>query len=277
MEIASVDGGRKGIKGVSSKGRHYFQASLGAYREFRLDKKLGFNDLVIEYAGAKYFAGSIAAEESVDGAQMFLSSKVHMDTKIFVLAALHQLVDDGANIFLVTGMPIANHTETERARFRVLLAGGDHQIIVNGVRKSFSVVRIEVAAECATVGWSLTKTRKDRFIVIDVGSRTVNFAFFDNGKWIDKFSGSLDYGAETMQVSDSQLARMAVADITKRIRTLPSAVLIGGMASRLYPYIRNYHEQTEVHPDALFANAEAFRELGVFALEQAKSSQRAAR
>ncbi len=276
MEIVSVDSGRSGIKVVGASDRNYFKASLGAYREFKLERKLGPEDLVIEYAGGKYFAGPVAAEEAIDGAQMFLASKVHIDTKIFTLAAIHKIVDDGASVFLVSGMPIKNHTEKERGRFRMLLAGS-HEIVVNGVKKSFSIVRVEIAAECATVGWSIARKRRDRFIVIDIGSRTINFALFENGKWIDQFSDSLDYGSETVKVSDAQLARMMVADLTKQLRTLPPAILIGGMVDRLIKYIRVYHESTEAHPDALYANAEAFRELGVFSLEQTQQRQRAAR
>lgn len=263
MELISVDCGRSGVKAVSEHERVYFRSALGAYRELRNGRELGIDEFIVQYKTEKYFVGRIAAEESEDGAQMMLSYKAHTDTKILTLTAIHRLVRSNADVFLVTGLPINFHTESDKQRMRQLLAG-EHETTVNGVTKQFNIARVEVAAEGASAAWSMGRIRRDRFHVIDVGSRTVNYVTMLNGRWIDKASDSLDYGWETFRGTESQFARAVIADLSKYLRPLGPLVLVGGKDT-LAVHLREYHDQVELHPDALFANATAFREMGAIA------------
>lgn len=268
VQLVAVDSGRSGTKVVTDGARDYFPSVLGEYRELLLDRKMLRTDMVVEYSGQRYYVGEVARDESVSGAQLMLSSKVHLDTKIFALTAIHRVVDDGASVFVVTGEPINNHTAGEKLRMKQLLLGS-HEITVNDERKRFDVVRVEVAAEGASPAWALR--RPGRYHVVDAGSRTVNFATVENGKWINKLSGSLDFGLETVQnISLSMFARMTVAELTRRIGTLAPIILIGGKADTLAEYVIQYAPDVEVHHDPLYANANAFYELGVQALEQAQ-------
>jgi plasmid segregation protein ParM len=269
VQLVAVDTGRSGTKVVTDGVREYFPSVLGEYRELKLERKMKRTDLVVEYAGQKYYVGDIARDESVSGAQMMIASKAHLDTKIFSLVGLHFVVPTESSVFLVTGEPINNHSAGEKLRMKQLLLG-THKITVNGQTKKFDVVRVEVAAEGATAGWSLR--RPSRYHIVDAGSRTVNFATMDGGSWIDKLSGSLDFGLETVQnISLSMFARMTVAELSRRLGTLSPIVLTGGKAEVLVEYFGNYTADVESHPDPLFANAQSFYELGVHALETAKA------
>ena len=267
LEVISIDNGRNGIKGVSESERIYYPAALGAWRQLRNDRPFHRDDLTVEYEGFTYFAGRVAAEEANDGAHLMLAYKIHKDTKILSLAAAHRLVKDGAQVMLVTGLPISFHNPHDKQKMRELLLG-EHQIAVNGRVKSFTIERVEVGAEAATVAWSLGRTRHERFHVVDVGSRTVNFATAINGRWVDRESDSLDYGWETFRGTEEQFARYTIADLSKVLRPLGPIVLIGGKAESLNDHFKPFHSQIEVHPDALFANASAFYELGVIANER---------
>lgn len=266
VHLVAVDAGRSGTKVVTNGTRDYFPSILGEYRELRLERRMTRTDMVVEYDGQRYYVGDVARDESVSGAQLMVRTKAHNDTRIFVLAAMHRVLPDSAYVFLVTGEPIDNHTAGEKLRMKQLLLG-DHSVRVNGELKTFHVVRVEVAAECATVGWALR--RPGRYHVVDAGSRTVNFATMDNGRWIDRLRGSMDFGLETVQnISLSMFARMIAAELSKHVGTLAPIVLMGGKAGPLAEYLEQYAE-VEVHPDPLYANATAFYHLGVKALETA--------
>jgi plasmid segregation protein ParM len=267
VRLVAVDSGRSGTKVVTEGVRDVFPSVLGEYRELRLERKMKRTDMVVEYAGQRYYVGDVARDESVSGAQLMIATKAHLDTKIFTLAALHRVLPTGSAVFLVVGEPIANHTAGEKLRMKQLLLG-THTISVDGEPKTFDVVRVEIAAEGATAGWALR--RPGRYHLVDAGSRTVNFATMDGGRWIDKLSGSLDFGLETVQnISLSMFARMTVAELSRRVGTLAPIVLTGGKAEALVEYFAQYTADVEAHPDPLFANAQAFYELGVRALETA--------
>lgn len=271
LEVISVDCGRSGVKAVSESERIYFPSVLGEWRQLRNGREMGVDDFVIEYRGLKYFAGRVAREEAEDGTQMMLAYKAHTDTKLLTLIALHRLAQDGAHILLVTGLPITLHTDRDKELMRSILIG-THEVVVNGEPKTLHVDRVEVAAEGATAAWAMGRVRRERFHVVDVGSRTVNYATAVNGRWRDKESDSLDYGWETFRGTEDRFARMVISNLSERLRPLGPIVLVGGKES-LVPHLQSFHPQVEIHPDALFANAVAFRELGV--LVNAKTAQAA--
>lgn len=273
LEVISVDCGRSGVKAVGETERLYFKSALGTYRYLKNERQLSVQDFITTYKTETYYAGQIAADECEDGAQMMTDYKAHTDTKILTLTAVHRLVKPGSSLMLVTGLPIQFHTEHDKMQMRRLLLG-DHEIAVNNQTKRFTIERVEVAAEGAAAAWQFGRTRKDRFHVIDIGSRTINYVTMQNGRWVDPASDSLDYGCETFRGTENQLARVIIADLSKRLRPFGPAVVIGGKET-LVPYLRQYHENIEYHPDALFATAVAFREMGVIALaNQTKAAAR---
>lgn len=268
VHLIAVDCGRSNVKGVGESGvRESFPAHVKPYRRLNLDRRMGKNDLVVDYRDERWFVGDIAKDESGgEGSQMMLSTKAHADTRILALTMLHRLVPDGSGVFLVTGAPVESY-KMERVALKEMLSG-EHTITVNAETKKFYVGRVEVGTECATAAWAMK--RPGTYTVVDPGSRTVNYATIRNGRWWDEKSGTLNYGTESVDVGRSQFARMMVADLSRRLRQLEPVVLIGGNAEALLPLVTPYHAQTEAHDDALFANANAFYEIGVAALDKAK-------
>ncbi|MFD1675589.1 ParM/StbA family protein [Alicyclobacillus fodiniaquatilis] len=270
--IISVDCGRSGVKGVSEHERLYFRAALGAHRELRNGRELGIDEFDVLYKAERYFIGRIAAEESEDGTQMMTAYKAHTDTKILTLTAIHRLTHPDARVTLITGLPLKYHIESDKQRMRELLTG-EHELTVNGVKKRFTIERVEVAAEGAAAAWHIGRTRRDRFHVVDIGSRTVNYVTMLNGRWIDKDSDSLDYGFETFRGTEAQFARVLIADLGRLLRPLGPIVLVGGKET-LAAHLQTYQDKIEIHPDALFANAVAFREMGVTINAKSKAASR---
>lgn len=268
-ELVALDAGRNGIKVVRNGSRDYFRAAVAPHRDLNLERKIVRNDMTVQFGGEKFFVGDIAHEESIGGTQMMLASKAHRDTLILTLTALHRLFSGDDRIFIMTGVPVETPEKDEKQRLKLLLYG-THRICVNEQWKTFHIERVEVATEAATTAWALR--RGDAYVIVDVGSRTVNYATMRNYKWVDIMSGTLDYGLDSVGImTPAQFSRMVIADLSRRLRTLPKLILIGGMAHVLAEEFKRYTPDVEVHPDPLYANAMSYYELGVQAIAQAKT------
>ncbi|GMA65627.1 ParM/StbA family protein (plasmid) [Alicyclobacillus fastidiosus] len=255
-ELVVVDAGRYGTKTVTEGIRDWFPSVIGEYRELKLGRAWTHQDMIVEFDGDKYYVGEIAKTESNGAATLMLDSKVTIDTKLLILTALHRTLPNNTAAFVVTSVPISSQNELEKLHMKQLLLGS-HSITVNDVSKSFHVTRVEVGIECAVAAWMLRKKRKGTYLVVDIGSRTVNFTTIVNGQWIDRLSGTLPFGTETENISMTLFVRMVMAELSRRIKPLPALVLMGGKAKDLLEYFQTYTHDVEVHHDPLHANADA--------------------
>src|SRR5690606_1857500 len=140
-------------------------------------------DMVFEHEGRKGFAGTLAVYESEFGGSIMGDTKAHEDTRLRVLLAIHRYCTTykcSDNTFhIILGQPIISHKPKDKNHLKWLVCG-EHTITVNGVEKTFTISRCEIAAEGASSYWSNSQMGLVR--IVDLGSGTCNFATLLDGR-----------------------------------------------------------------------------------------------
>ncbi len=264
--IIGVDAGNYQVKVVHGKGVDMFPSDLGEYRERNLEQRFSDDDMVVEYQGQKYFAGTLARYESEFCGSMMGLSKAHLDCKLRALIALHRI---GYDVYwLVVGQPIGTHTKAEKEKIKEMLKGS-HSIVVNGVRRDFTIHRVEVAAEGGAAFWAQPERGLVR--IIDIGSGTVNCATLHDLRYVDRDSFTMLIGANTTKTQNYEaLARSIAAEAGKKWSRYDTVKVTGGVAKEICPYLRQYFSGAEVlHPvvrgqtlEPVFGNAAGYYQIG---------------
>lgn len=268
-----IDSGNYAVKICGEHGLMTFNSSIGEARQVNLQQVHGQDDMVFEYEGESGFAGSLAMFESEFGGSIMGSNKMHRDTKLRTLIGIHRYVSlynlNETEFDIVVGQPIINHTYEDKERMKVMLRGS-HTIKVNGVEKTFNINRAEIAAECASAYWSNAKSGLVR--IIDIGSGTVNYSTVLDGRFIDKDSGTLDFGMNTNKTTNlNALSRGIVTHVLKKWKATDQVVIVGGIAETVQSNLKEYLPNIEVlypifnqqYVSPIFANAIAFYLIGV--------------
>lgn len=269
--ILGIDGGNYETKIVTAAGASKFRSCLGEFREFNIDKgELGPDDLVFEYKGIKGFAGTLAENEALFLREMAGDTKAHEDAVLRILIAVHRFAD-GTKHDIIVGQPIKKH-KAEKERIIEMLKG-KHTIAVNGMTKTFTIRNISVAPEGAGAYWTYGG-EEERIRIIDVGSGTVNCATINNGRFIDRDSFTLTFGANSAeQYEIERLAEAIIASSSKRWAKTDCVRVCGGIADNIKPVLSKYFTDIQVikpiikqgtsiklgHP--VFANASGFYNL----------------
>lgn len=264
--IVGVDAGNYQVKVVHKKGVDIFPSDIGEYRERNFEQKFSDNDMVVEYEGKKYFAGTLAKYESEFCSTMMGESKAHFDFKLRVLIALHRV---GCNIYqIIVGQPIATHTKAEKQKMKDALLG-HHSIIINGIKREFVIERVEVAAEGGAAFWSDPERGLVR--ITDIGSGTVNCATLHDLRYIDKDSFTIFVGMNTTKTKNYEaLGRVIAGEASKKWGKYDKVKIVGGVAREIYPYLKEYFPNASVVLPLLdgrvlepvFANAIGFYQIG---------------
>lgn len=265
--ILGIDSGSSSVKVATEEGLYTFSSHLGEWRERNLSSTFSENDIEYEYQGKKGFAGTLAQYESEFLRQMMGSTKAHEDAKIRTLIAIHRY--GGLTNEIVVGQPILQHNEQEKQKIKAMLKG-QHTITVNGVTKTFTINQVEVAAEGGAVYWAIN-TEVPLIRIIDIGSGTVNCATIKDGRYIDKDSSSLEYGAESTKSQNVDfMVKSIIAHTSKKWSKEDVVFIAGGMAERVQEHISSYYKEAKAvnipyiqdsqidfaHP--VYANALAF-------------------
>ena len=234
--IIGVDAGNYQVKTVSEKKVDIFPSDIGEYRERKLKQKFSSEDMIVEYEGKKFFAGTLARYESEFGGTLMGKSKAHEDCKLRVLLALHRAGNRAYKI--IVGQPIGQHTCSEKKKIKQLLLGR-HAITINCVRREFDINRVEVAAEGGAAFWSCPE--KGLVRIIDVGSGTINCATLHNRRYIDKDSFTILRGMNTTKTQNySAMARSIAAEVGKKWGRDDLIKVAGGAASVILPHLQEY-------------------------------------
>jgi plasmid segregation protein ParM len=261
--IIGLDVGRHRVKAYTDGRFISFPSYTGDYRPLRLERTMTREDYVVELDARYYYVGSIAADASDDGAQSFLQSKAHFDTKLLGLTAIHLLVDDGDEVEVVTGHPVANHVDAEKEAMRELFVGR-HQIDVNGIRKHYTITRVTVTSECACATY-LLPTKHPIAHGIDGGGATTNLVTWKHGKWIDRLSDTFPFGMDNTSYTIDRYARMVAIASMKRIHEFQGPIYtLGGVAEQLSHSLKQYVRNVPIIPleEGAFANARAYHTVG---------------
>lgn len=250
-----------------------FPSMVGEWRPLRIGDP---GDYTVEVDGQRYYVGR-AAEESYTRREMCLESKIHAETRLLFLTALAVArVQPGTQV--VTGVPVTQHTEAVKRDLRALLCGR-HAVTVNGRQVLVEVPDLLVCPEGAAAFWGHVLddagrvTRPDltvqHVLVLDLGSRTVNYVSLVQGRYRDRDSGTLPYGMLELRLmgsgQEAALARRIVADLSQRLPLEPDTpvLLAGGGAHVLGEALRQHFRRLEIVPSPETANAIGYRRLGV--------------
>lgn len=280
LQVIGMDVGRNEVKAVSNRKRVSFKSRVGEWRERRLTSG---GDYEVQVDGKRYFIADLA-EESFFAREMVSESKIHQETQILFLSALALVADPGEKAAIITGLPVAHHT-TEGKEAMTDLLWGPHTVRVNGQFGAYVVDQIGIVPEGGGAYWDAIlddegKLRnswlaEQKVRVVDLGSRTVNYVTIHRRKYLDRDSGTMNYGmlelSNSQEESDDtaleQFTRRIAADLMKRwlnYRPQEDVVLLaGGGSILLAPWLQQHFPLAQFAEDPLFANAQGYRKMGV--------------
>jgi plasmid segregation protein ParM len=255
VNIAGIDPGRFQVKTCHKEGRFVFYSNLGEYREFEFGDEIGkdHDDMIGEYKGFKFAAGTLARRESEFGDSFMIESKLHQDTVLLILIALHKMFDSGVTK-LVTGLPIKDHQKDKHTLKDML--DGYHKITVNEETKEF-----EIESAVAAEGSGIYKYAGPGVVRgLNIGSRTVNAITFNDGIKVGRESDTFDFGMESVKSKDPAAMARAIASKTGLLKWKreDKVFLIGGGATDLYFELLKYYPNARVPMNPIFTDAEAF-------------------
>jgi plasmid segregation protein ParM len=273
LNFVGVDTGRKATK-VSGERVITFPSAVGTARPLRLENGQDY-DVVVD--GEHLFIGYLA-EESFDRREMASESKLHPETRALFLTAL-ALVANGEATSITTGVPVTQHKPETKQLFGAMVKG-KHNVRVNGREKAFSVDTIQVVPEGAGAWWNAVLNDHGRICdqglvkqpvtrILDLGSRTVNYVTLQEGRYLDRASGTLNYGCLELDLDGNdpeQLARRILGDITKRwpdMKRTDLLFLTGGGALIMRDTFAREFATCVVADDPVTANARGYRKLGM--------------
>lgn len=264
MKTIGLDVGRHRVKIYTDDSKRLSFASYsGEYRDLKLEREMGTEDRIVEFRGNKYYVGPIAQDESWDGVQSFLISKVNFDTLLLGLTAINGIVESGDEIRLVVGHPVSNHHDKEKERMRKLFIGR-HNITVNGRYRMFDISDVIVTSECAATTYLLPEKHEIAH-GIDAGGATTNFVTWKRGMWIDRLSGTLPHGLDNTNMSMERFARLVSIEVSKAIHIFQGPIYtMGGASNELAYALKGYVHDQQIIPlnEGLFANAKAYYQIG---------------
>lgn len=276
MNFIGIDTGRNSTK-VASNTIAAFPSVVGTARDLRLENTA---DYYITINGEQYFVGHLA-NESYDRREMASESKIHQETRTLFLTAV--AVVGCTDPVITTGLPVAQHTPETKALLSNLIQGRYAIKLNKNPAKVFTIRSIQVVPEGAGAWWDAvldnqgyvtnqTLLHQPVTRILDLGSRTVNYLTLLNGRYLDRASGTLNYGCmELENIEPEQLARRILADLTRRwtdVKPSDTFFLTGGGALVMKDL---FGVNALVASDPVAANARGYRKLGMVYAKKNKS------
>lgn len=264
--IAPIDTGRDTIKLINKK---QFRSVVGDWQKRNLSNE---GDYEVTINDEKFFVGDLAISESITPREMTTESKIHSETKILFLTALYLTTTD-ENPIVITGVPITQFLPETKAEFEKLLFGCYDIKINDQTTRHFNINNITIVPEGAASFWyALSKNKQLEFgkkRIIDIGSRTINFATLNGKKYINKDSGTLSYGCLKLKddkITHEQLANKIIADLSQKWLEYNSddVILLTGGGSLLIGEILKAHYKNCLQiENPVFANVEGYYRMGL--------------
>lgn len=275
MQFIGIDVGRDSVKVFTENKCFKFKSKVAEWRQRKLINESEEGKYEIELDGEKYFIADLAVEGFYER-EMLTESKINFETKLLFLSALALALKDDKNYQVITGLPVKQHIEEIKKQLNILLSG-DYLIKVNKKVIRININNIWIAPEGAASAWDLVLNENGKLIssplldskirVIDIGNRTINYCTLDKFKYIDKESGTLDYGCVLLKNADNysldNFARKIYADLSARWLTFNHTdivVISGGGALLLKENFKNIFQIVYFNDD--YGNARGYYKMG---------------
>jgi plasmid segregation protein ParM len=254
--IVGVDVGRYKVKVWHAAGHFEFYSNLGESRDLEFSDSKGSDDMYGSYEGRKFTAGTLAIREAEYGDSMMTESKLHEDTVILNLIALHKAVSGTGRVKMVTNLPIDCH-ERDKAALRSMLLGVK-KLTLNGDIKVFLIDDCRVAPE--GIGFYKHAKQGKTIRGLNIGSRTVNAITFKDEEKIGRESDTFDFGTESGKSRDRVAMARAIAAKTGgdlKWKRDDELLLAGGGAAEVIEHLKQYYPLAKVVDNPVFLDAEA--------------------
>lgn len=254
MMIVGVDVGRFKVKVWHAAGHFEFYSNLGEARDMEFKDSHGKDDMYGSYNGRKFTAGTLAIREAEYGESMMTESKLHEDTVILNLIALHKAFTV-ERIKMVTNLPIDCHERDKEALRRMII--GLKKITLNGDMKAFLVDDCRVAPE--GIGFYKHAKPGSTLRGLNIGSRTVNAITFRDEEKIGKESDTFDFGTESGKSKNRFEMARAIAGKTGSLKWKKDdeVLLGGGGAAEIVEHLKQFYPLAKVVENPVFSDAEA--------------------
>ena len=150
---------------------------------------------IVEYNGKNYLLGAQAETGSAT------SSKAELLHKVATYAAIHQLVDNNDEVFVIIGCPLAiceNKTKKEEY-LKFIFPDPEVTLTLNGTTKHFTVKKVMIAAESSGVIAIDPDYRKGLIGVIDIGGLNINCCVYHDGYSVISTLFTDNYGSNVFK------------------------------------------------------------------------------
>lgn len=150
------------------------------------------NDQILELDGVKYHVGMTALKMA--GFAPFDKEDL-LRHKIFMLTAICAFGDKDYSDTVALGLPIGDY---KFMADKLKKLKGTYDVTFNGKKRTIEIKKISVYAQSEAVYKLLARetpsVREEIVGIVDVGQKTVDFAYFNEGAFIGERSGSIEQG-----------------------------------------------------------------------------------
>lgn len=150
------------------------------------------DDQLLELDGVQYHVGMTALNR---GGRTPFDREDMLRHKIFMLTAICAMTDgDEFSDSVVVGLPIS---DGEAMKGKLAKLKGKYEVSYNGKKKSINIKKISVYTQSEAVFNLLNNDEniKTKVVgIVDIGQKTVDYAFFRRGSYVPENSGSIEAG-----------------------------------------------------------------------------------
>lgn len=247
------------------------------------------DEQLLELDGEKYHVGFTALK--IGGLSPFNREDM-LRHKIFMLTAICEMIDGKEfSDKIALGLPISDYSVMKKHLEQLK---GEYDVVYNGRKVHINIKGISVYAQSEAVYELVTKDdtkAKEKIIgIVDIGQKTVDFAYFNEGRYVEDRSGSIEQGVINAYQSiakavneklgfeikpfrakkyiekvpdDSTAAFEKVASLVKdelfmrhwNFNEMDSLYIVGGGTSYIAPYFKDAPYKPLDEQTAVFANA----------------------
>jgi plasmid segregation protein ParM len=236
--VLSVDIGYGYTKGIGPDGlRFSFPSVIGNAEEIAFTSDLFASPIgpTVRFGGRRFFYGEQALLQSRLRTTIFDRSRIQDDTYRLLFAAclaeLSRQLQDGANLNVVTGLPVGFFSDREDV---VISLEGEYHLEVDApitfdveqvfvVPQPFGSLFRELLSDDGVI--SNLDVEHGRVAVIDVGTYTVDFIVADALRYVQRFSTSIPTGWNEVvsniqrTLSDRYRLDLTVHEVDKAMRS----------------------------------------------------------
>jgi len=209
MSVLAIDMGYGFTKGLTAHKNTIFRSMVGPAEQIRFESDLhraNGSAIVVQVGGRRRFVGEYASLQSASTAQTLDPTRTGSEEQLclFHAAASNLVKTNESEIAVVTGLPVADFDDHNKALLHEMLAG-EHLVERHGKRdRHFMVNGVYLVPQAVGALFALILDRNGQIVdgdlaggrvgIIDVGTLTTNFVLVDRLRYIETGSDSITSG-----------------------------------------------------------------------------------